>query len=119
MCLVIAISYAPVRPWKPMQVDWSYWQPTVRATLLFIVDKGRVLLIRKKRGFGKGKINGPGGKLDPGETELACAVRETEEELGVRAVGAIKRGELWFQFVDGMAMHVAVFHAVEHEGDAI
>ncbi len=84
---------------------------------MFIVDEGRVLLIRKKRGFGMGKVNGPGGKLDPGETELACAVRETEEELGVTAVGAVKRGELWFQFVDGLAMHVAVFHATAHVGE--
>jgi 8-oxo-dGTP diphosphatase len=102
-----------------MQVDWDDWQPTVRATLLFVVNEGRVLLMRKKRGFGMGKINGPGGKLDPGESEMDCALRETEEELGVRALGASKRGELWFQFVDGMRMHVAVFHATRHEGDVI
>lgn len=99
--------------------DWTTWQPTVRATLMFVCDEGKVLLIRKKRGFGMGKINGPGGKLDPGESEIDCAVRETEEELGVTALGAVKRGELWFQFVDGMAMHVAVFMAVRHEGEAI
>ena len=102
-----------------MQIDWDGWEPTVRATLMFIVDEDRVLLIRKKRGFGMGKINGPGGKLDPGETELDCAVRETEEELGVRAVEAAKRGELWFQFVDGLRMHVAVFQATQHNGDAV
>ena len=85
---------------------------------MFIVEDGKVLLIRKKRGFGMGKINGPGGKLDPGEAELACAVRETEEELHVTAVNAVKRGELWFQFVDGMAMHVAVFQSAEHTGHA-
>jgi 8-oxo-dGTP diphosphatase len=98
--------------------DWTTWQPTVRATLMFIVEEGKVLLIQKKRGFGQGKVNGPGGKLDPGEEELACAVRETEEELHVTAIDAVKRGELWFQFVDGMAMHVAVFHAVKYTGHA-
>ena len=102
-----------------MTIDWSTWQPTIRATLMFVVRDNEVLLIRKKRGFGMGKINGPGGKLDLGETELDCAVRETEEELGIVARDAVKRGELWFQFVDGMAMHVAVFHATNHEGDTI
>lgn len=101
-----------------MEIDWQSWQPTIRATLMFVVRGDEVLLIRKKRGFGMGKINGPGGKLDPGETELDCAVRETEEELGIIAREVTKRGELWFQFVDGMAMHVAVFHATDHEGNA-
>lgn len=104
-----------------MSIDWQNWKPNVRATLMFIVDepRGEVLLIRKKRGLGMGKINGPGGKLDPGETEHDCAVRETWEELGVRAVDATKRGELWFQFVDGLAMHVAVFHATHHEEEPV
>ena len=44
---------------------------------------------------------------------------KTEEELGVHAVGAVKRGELWFQFVDGLKMHVAVFHATHHEREAV
>jgi 8-oxo-dGTP diphosphatase len=103
-----------------MTVDWQTWTPGIRATLMFIVDEAerKVLLIRKKRGFGQGKINGPGGKLDPGESELDCAVRETEEELGVTALNSRKRGELWFQFVDGLAMHVAVFDATAHAGEA-
>ena len=46
-----------------------------------VVDRtgGQVLLIRKKRGLGAGKINGPGGKLDPGETFAQTAVREVQE----------------------------------------
>ncbi len=104
-----------------MPTDWNHWQPTCRATLMFIVDEAerRVLLIRKKRGLGAGKINGPGGKQDPGETELECAVRETQEELGVTALDAVKHGELWFQFTDGLAMDVGVYRATRWEGEAI
>lgn len=86
---------------------------------MFVRDGGQVLLIRKKRGIGAGKINGPGGKLDPGETLLACAVRETQEELGVTAIDPVEMGELSFEFVDGMRMQVTVFLAHAHEGEAV
>ena len=103
-----------------MNIDWSTWQPNSRATLMFIVDeeKRHVLLIRKKRGLGAGKMNGPGGKIDPGETEVECAIRETQEELGVTAHNPVKHGELWFHFVDGLAMTVAVFRATQWSGEA-
>lgn len=101
--------------------DWTTWTPKLRATLMFVIDedRGEVLLIRKKRGLGAGKINGPGGKIDPGETSEECAIRETQEELGVTAIAPVKHGELWFQFVDGLSLHVDVFVATQHEGTAI
>ena len=101
-----------------MPTDWNHWQPSLRATLLFIIDEAnqKVLLIRKKRGLGAGKINGPGGKLDPGETSQECAVRETQEELHVTALNPAKHGELWFQFTDGLGMIVDVFLATQWEG---
>lgn len=76
----------------------AHWQPDVRGTLLFLLDGNRVLLIRKKRGHGAGKINGPGGKIDPGETPLEAALRETREETGVVVPGASLRAE--FRFLD-------------------
>jgi 8-oxo-dGTP diphosphatase len=101
--------------------EWKTWKPSMLATLMFIIDeaKGQVLLIRKKRGLGAGKINGPGGKIDLGETSEQCAIRETQEELGVTALEPLKHGELWFQFVDGLSLHVDVFIATAHEGTAI
>lgn len=101
--------------------DWQTWKPSLLATLMFIVDEpgGKVLLIRKKRGLGAGKINGPGGKIDPGETSEQCAVRETQEELGVTALDPVKHGELWFQFTDGLALHVDVFRATRWQGEAV
>jgi 8-oxo-dGTP diphosphatase len=100
-----------------MKTDWTTWKPNVRATLLFVVKNNEVLLIRKKTGFGKGKINGPGGKLEPGETPLQAAVRETEEELGILPLDPISAGTLQFQFTDGLAMHVSVFTATVYVGD--
>lgn len=98
-------------------IDWNRWQARERANLCFIVRDDQILLIRKKRGFGAGKINGPGGKVEPRETPLAAALRETEEELGIRPLDAELRGELHFQFRDGYSLHCAVFLAHEFAGE--
>ncbi len=37
-------------------------------TLCLIVDDGRILLGMKKRGFGAGRWNGFGGKVEEGES---------------------------------------------------
>lgn len=92
-------------------IDWSAWRPTERATLLFVIRGGEMLLIRKKTGLGAGKINGPGGRIDAGETDEAAAVREVEEELAITPTGVRRAGELLFQFTDGYALHGAVFTA--------
>ena len=62
------------------------WQPEFTGSLLFVCAGARLLLIRKKRGHGAGKINAPGGKVDAGETPLQSAIRETREEVGVLAL---------------------------------
>ncbi|OYV07453.1 MAG: NUDIX hydrolase [Verrucomicrobiales bacterium VVV1] len=85
---------------EPSPVDWESWVPVVPATLMFVIRDGQVLLIVKKRGLGAGKINGPGGKIDPGETPLDCVVRETQEELQITPLSPIKLGELWFTMGD-------------------
>lgn len=95
----------------PDMLNWPTWTPTVRANLCFIRRGDELLLIRKKRGFGAGKINGPGGKIDPGETALESTVRETFEELLVTPVAPEQIGELFFEFRDGMRLHCAVFAA--------
>ena len=49
------------------QID-QHWQAVDTATLLFVRKDDSILLIRKKRGLGEGKINGPGGKQNEGES---------------------------------------------------
>ncbi len=98
-------------------VPWSTWKPADMATLLVVVKGDRVLMIRKKRGLGAGKINGPGGRTEPGESPLDCALRETREEIGVRAIGARQLGELRFQFTDGYSLQAHVFRADDFEGE--
>ena len=100
------------------QIDWSCWRADERATLCFVIRDGEVLLIRKKRGLGAGKINGPGGRIESGETPLECAIRETREELCVTPTGVEFAGELRFQFTEGYALHGIVFRASGCLGDA-
>lgn len=97
-------------------IDWSTWSAVDPATLIFVIRDGRILLIHKKRGLGKGKINGPGGRLEPGEAPEAAALRELREELGVAAVDPVFVGEHRFQFVDGYSTYVHVFRAPDLRG---
>ncbi|HWP65754.1 MAG TPA: 8-oxo-dGTP diphosphatase [Candidatus Limnocylindria bacterium] len=93
------------------EIDWTTWRAADRATLTFVVAGSRMLLIRKKRGLGAGKINAPGGRLDPGESWQTAAVREMEEELRVTPLDPVQVGENRFQFLDGYSIHVAIFRA--------
>ena len=59
--------------------------PGASAVVPFVSDD-EVLLIRQYRHAAGGTIlEVPAGKLDPGDTPETCAVRELEEEAGVRA----------------------------------
>jgi 8-oxo-dGTP diphosphatase len=100
-------------------IDWATWVPRDRATLLFVVEPQRILLIEKKRGLGAGKVNAPGGRIEPGESPIDAAVRELEEELGVRASAVREHGELSFHFVDGYLLHCHVFRADACIGEPI
>ncbi len=98
-------------------MDWNNWIPQERATLCFVIDGSRVLLIHKLRGLGVGKVNAPGGKIEPGETALACAIRETQEEVGVTPLEPRHVAELSFHFTDGFQLQCSVFLAFAHEGE--
>ncbi len=100
-------------------MNWINWTPRERANLCFIVKDGRILLIRKKRGLGAGKVNGPGGKIEAGETAMQAAIRETQEEIGVTPLGLEERGVLHFEFADGYSLQCVVFQAGDLEGEPI
>lgn len=91
--------------------SWIGWEPRERAVLVFLRDGGQVLLIHKKRGLGTGKVNAPGGRLEPGESWEQAGVRETQEETGLTPQALEEAAELWFQFADGYSLQTRVFLA--------
>ena len=68
----------------------------VETTLLLIIKNNKIMLARKKRGFGEGKFNGVGGKIKEDESPYDAAIRECQEEVGVTPLNIRKYGEIEF-----------------------
>lgn len=56
-----------------------------KATVVLPIKNGQVLLAMKTRKIGAGCWNGYGGGVEDGETIKECAIRELEEESGLKA----------------------------------
>jgi 8-oxo-dGTP diphosphatase/2-hydroxy-dATP diphosphatase len=87
-------------------------------TLCLIHQPPRILLGMKKAGFGQGRWNGFGGKVQDGETIEQAARREVLEEAGI-TVGPLEHyGILTFSFeTEPDTLEVHVFRARSFEGE--
>lgn len=82
----------------------------LETTLCLLKKDNKILLAMKKRGFGEGKYNGVGGKIESGETPEEAMIRETEEEIAVTPINYEKVGFLEFdEYYKGKKGRV-VFH---------
>lgn len=91
-------------------------------TLIFLVKEGKILLAMKKRGFGSGRYNGMGGKLEPNENMETALVRETQEEIGVTPINYWKVAEHDFIQKESGApwrMYVHAYLCDKWEGEPI
>ena len=91
-----------------------------QATICYLINENEELLLQyKRKGFGKGKWNGPGGKIETGETPRECVKREVWEETGIRIIEAELKGELEFIFPDNPKnnFYSYVFVSRKFQGD--
>ena len=92
-------------------------------TLLFLIDTegNKILLARKKKGFGIGKLNGLGGKVEAGESIEAAAVREANEEGGisVEEEDLVRVGDISFSFKEhpDWDLTCAIFFSYRFSGE--
>jgi 8-oxo-dGTP pyrophosphatase MutT (NUDIX family) len=71
--------------------------------------RGRKLLLKKAtRGISVGKWNGPGGKVERGETPEAGAAREVFEETGLRVSNLFHHGTILFCMDGGRSLGIRV-----------
>ncbi len=96
------------------------------ATLCLLLrheSPARILLGYKKTGFGAGKYNGFGGKLEPGESAEAAAVRELYEETGIavteKCLHAVGRLQFYFPARPEWDQLVHVFLIEPWSGDPV
>ena len=87
-------------------------------TLCVVHKNNRVLLGLKKRGFGMGRWNGFGGKIENGETIEDAAKRELLEEAGIVVENLEQFGTLEFSW-EGKPeiLEVHIFKARDFKGE--
>lgn len=87
-------------------------------TLCLTLKDNAVLLGMKKRGFGEGRWNGFGGKVEKGETLFDAAKREMVEESGLIVEEMEERGSIDFHFMDtGKLLEVHMFEVLKYSGE--
>ncbi|XP_033223463.1 7,8-dihydro-8-oxoguanine triphosphatase-like [Belonocnema kinseyi] len=89
-------------------------------SLIMVRKEAEILLGFKLRGFGAGKWNGFGGKLEPKENIYECALRELKEECGLSAKNLRQIGILDFEFEGNpILLEVNVFETFSFEGETV
>jgi len=86
-------------------------------TLCLVHQPPKILLRMKKKGFGAGRWNGFGGKVEPGEKIEDAAKREIWEEAGIKVENLESVGTVEFEFqCNPEILEVHIFKAKSFSG---
>jgi 8-oxo-dGTP pyrophosphatase MutT (NUDIX family) len=89
-------------------------------TLAYFRDGNMVLLGKKKKGYGRGFVNGYGGKINSGESVEEALIREVLEESGLRPVSFEKSGILFYNDSSKQTVtELHIFLVTKFEGNLI
>ena len=100
-------------------INWEEWQATEEAVVTYLENDNQILLIEKLRGFGKGKITAPGGRIDRGEKSIDAAIREFKEEVGLDVYNLKEVGVLYFHFTSGYKMKAYIYYTSDFSGELV
>ncbi len=95
------------------------------ATLCYVIDKKTdstlmIHRVKKQNDYHEGKWNGLGGKFEAGEFPEECAIREIEEECGLKVKSVKMKGFITFPLFDGKEdWYVFLFTADDFDGTLI
>jgi 8-oxo-dGTP diphosphatase / 2-hydroxy-dATP diphosphatase len=89
-------------------------------TLCLTLNGDKILLGMKKRGWGEGRWNGFGGKLEGEETLIEGAKREMLEESGLIVEELEEVGSIEFDFLDNNKfLDVHFFNILKYKGELV
>lgn len=92
--------------------------PIIRVVAAALFDaRGRILIAQRPAGTHMaGRWEFPGGKIDPGESELEALRRELNEELGVALHEAERLLELSHQYPE-RRIELSMWHVTRYSGE--
>lgn len=95
--------------------------PRIAGVGLVLIERGRVLLVRRRNPPRAGEWSLPGGKQMAGETARQAALRELAEETGLKAVilGLVDVVDATFPDAPGGARYTLIEFAARPAGGAL
>lgn len=93
------------------------------ATLCYVMHEGKTLMLfrnKKPNDYHEGKWNGLGGKFEEGESPEDCAIREVEEESGIKMITPKMKGIITFPMFDNKKdWYVFLFTTENFRGELV